>query len=126
MFPPFWKIHCTALLFLTQYHTIPHFDALKIYSCGKHCEKRKNCLLQAISPFLTMFSTLYGMIFHFKCTLKCCPQFVSVWTSLKFCHLEMVKSTNLLIQTILLILFQTAVYPSTNGYPCNNTYDILS
>ena len=23
----------------------------------KHCEKRKNCLLQAISPFLTMFST---------------------------------------------------------------------
>ena len=23
----------------------------------KHCEKRGNCLLQAISPFLTMFST---------------------------------------------------------------------
>ena len=23
----------------------------------KHCEKRRNCLLQAISPFLTMFST---------------------------------------------------------------------
>ena len=21
--------------------TIPHFDALKIYSCGKHCEKRR-------------------------------------------------------------------------------------
>ena len=24
---------------------------------GKHCEKRRNCLLQAISPFLTIFST---------------------------------------------------------------------
>ena len=23
----------------------------------KHCEKRKNCLLQAISPFPTIFST---------------------------------------------------------------------
>ena len=29
---------------LTHYHTMPHFDALKIYSCGKHCEKRRNCL----------------------------------------------------------------------------------
>ena len=29
---------------LTHYHTIPHFDALQIYSCGKHCEKRRNCL----------------------------------------------------------------------------------
>ena len=29
---------------LTHYHTMPHFDALKIYSCGKHYEKRRNCL----------------------------------------------------------------------------------
>ena len=29
---------------LTHYHTMPHFDALKINSCGKHCEKRKNGL----------------------------------------------------------------------------------
>ena len=30
---------------LTHYHAIPHFDALKIYSCEKHCEKRRNnCL----------------------------------------------------------------------------------
>ena len=28
---------------LTHYHKMPHFDALKIYSCGKHCEKRRNC-----------------------------------------------------------------------------------
>ena len=42
----------------------PH-NALKIYSCRKHCEKRKNCLKQAISSFLTMFSTLYGTYFPF-------------------------------------------------------------
>ena len=23
---------------------MPHFDTLKIYSCGKHSEKRRNCL----------------------------------------------------------------------------------
>ena len=27
---------------LTYFHTMPHFDALKIYSSGKHCEKRRN------------------------------------------------------------------------------------
>ena len=27
------------------------------YRVKKHCEKRRNCLLQPISPFLTMFST---------------------------------------------------------------------
>ena len=27
---------------LTHYHTIPHSDTLKIYSCGKHCEKKRN------------------------------------------------------------------------------------
>ena len=48
---------------LTHYHTMLHFDALKIYSHGKHWEKRRNCLLQAISPFLTMLSTLYGTSF---------------------------------------------------------------
>ena len=74
---------------VNHYYTIPHFDPLKIYSCGKHFEKRRNCLKQAISPFLTMFSTFYDTIFHFKCTLKCCLQFVSIWTTLKFCHLVM-------------------------------------
>ena len=29
---------------LTHYHTMPHFEAQKIYSCRKHCEKRRNCL----------------------------------------------------------------------------------
>ena len=43
---------------LTHYHTMSLFDALKIYGFGKHCEKRRNGLEQAVSPFLTMFSTL--------------------------------------------------------------------
>ena len=30
---------------LTHYHTVPHFNTLKTYSCGKLCEKRRNCLL---------------------------------------------------------------------------------
>ena len=51
-------------IILIHYHTMPHFDAPKIYSCEKHCEKRRNCLLQAISPFLTMFSTLYDTYFQ--------------------------------------------------------------
>ena len=29
---------------LAHYHTMPYFDALKIYSNGKHCEKKRNCL----------------------------------------------------------------------------------
>ena len=47
---------------------MPHFDTLKIYTCsyGKHCKKRRNCLLQAISAFLTMFSTPYGTSFSFQ------------------------------------------------------------
>ena len=50
---------------LTHYYTKRHFDVFKIYSCGKHCEKRRNCLLQAISPFLTMFSIVYSAYFPF-------------------------------------------------------------
>ena len=39
---------------LTHYHTAPHFDALKICSCGKHCEKRRNShniFKQLFNPF---------------------------------------------------------------------------
>ena len=72
---------------LTHYHTVLHFDALKIYSCGKHCEKRRNCYLQAISPFLTMFSTLYGTYFPFQMHFKMSSAFVSNSTSPKFCLL---------------------------------------
>ena len=54
---------------LTHYHTMPHFEAMKIYRCGKNCEER-SCLLQVISPFLTMFSTLYGTYLPFSMHFK--------------------------------------------------------
>ena len=67
---------------------MPHFDALKIFSCGKHCEKRRNCLFsQRFLPYMTL-------IFHLKCTSKCRLQFVSNWTSLKCCRLVMVTFFN--------------------------------
>ena len=51
-------------------NSLPHNAAFwcskDIHSCGKHCEKRRNCLKQAISPFLTMFSTLCGTYFSFQ------------------------------------------------------------
>ena len=37
-------IFCRISDALTHYQTMPHFDALKIYSCKKHCEKKRNCL----------------------------------------------------------------------------------
>ena len=36
-----------------------------------------------------MFSTHMAFTFHSKFTLKCCLQFVSIWTSLKFFRLVM-------------------------------------
>ena len=49
---------------------MPYSDALMRYRGRKHCVKRRNCLNQAISPFHTMFSTLYCSYFlfwmHFK------------------------------------------------------------
>ena len=40
--------------------------------------------------FLQCFLPYMALIFHFKCMLKCRLQFVSIWTSLKFCRLVMV------------------------------------
>ena len=38
------QFNMSLLIYSTHYHTLPHFDALKIYSCGKHFEKGRNCL----------------------------------------------------------------------------------
>ena len=67
---------------LTNYHTMTHFDALKIYSSGKHCNKQILLFSHCFLPYILL-------IFHFKCTLKCCLQFVSIWTSLNFYRLVM-------------------------------------
>ena len=44
------------------------------------CNKQFLLFSQCFLPYMKL-------IFHFKCTLKCCLQFVSIWASLKFCHL---------------------------------------
>ena len=41
---------------LTQYHKKPHSDTQKIYSCGKHCEKRRNCFSHNV--FYPAFNSL--------------------------------------------------------------------
>ena len=46
------------------------------------CNKKFLLFSQCFLPYMVL-------IFHFKCTLKCRLQFVSVWTSLKFCRLVM-------------------------------------
>ena len=66
---------------LTHYHTISHFDALKIYSCEKHCKKRGIAWDKQFLFFSQCFLPYKILIFHFKCTLICCLQFVLIWTS---------------------------------------------
>ena len=72
---------------LTHYNTILHFDALG-YMAGEKivrmggiaCDKQFLLFSQCFLPYMVL-------IFHSKCTLKCYLQFVSIWTSLKFCCL---------------------------------------
>ena len=44
------------------------------------CNKQFLLFSQCFLPYMVL-------IVHFKCTLKCRLQFVSIWTSLKFCRL---------------------------------------
>ena len=48
----------TNLSCLTHSHIMTLFDAYGKEAFRKHCGKRRNCSLRAISPFPTMFSTL--------------------------------------------------------------------
>ena len=58
----FWICPCLEHL---QMKKLTLFDSIKIYSFGKYCKRRRNCFLQAISPFLTILSMLYGTCFPF-------------------------------------------------------------
>ena len=50
---------------------MPHFDALKIYSCRKNCEKREIACNKQPVLFSQCFLPCMALIFHFECTLKC-------------------------------------------------------
>ena len=69
---------------LTHYRTMPHFEALQIYSCGKHCEKGDIAYNKQFLLFSQCTLPYFALIFHFKCTLKCRLQFVSICTSQNF------------------------------------------
>ena len=86
-----WPTHTLYQRFnpSNPFHTMPHFDAPKIcYSCGKHFEKRRNAFNKQFL-FFSRFPPSIAIIFHFRCSLKCRLQFVSIWTRLKFCRLVM-------------------------------------
>ena len=57
----------TEGFFLRIVNPLPHNTAFLGTNdiVEEHCEKRRNCLEQAISPFLTVFSTLYDTYFSF-------------------------------------------------------------
>ena len=59
-----------------------HFDTLNMRNGEVACNKQFLLFSQCFLPYMVL-------IFHFKCILKCRLQFVSIWASLKFCHLVM-------------------------------------
>ena len=76
---------------LTHYHTMPHFDALKIayIAVENIVREREIACNKQFLLFPQCSLPCMALIFHFKCTLKCRLQFVLVWISLKFCRLVM-------------------------------------
>ena len=70
---------------LTHYHTMPYFDTLRYIAVENIVRKGE---IACNKPFLfssQCFLPCMVLIFQFKCTLKCHLQFVSIWTSRKFC-----------------------------------------
>ena len=61
------------------------------------------CNKQFLFSHNVFYLIIMALIFHFKCTLKCHLQFVSIWTSLKFCRLEMGEAFWLLLSLELFI-----------------------
>ena len=64
------------------YHITLHFVAVENIVRKGEIACNKQFLL-----FSQCFLFHMPLIFHFKCTLKCRLQFVSIWISLKFCRL---------------------------------------
>ena len=83
------KFEYRMYFFLTHYHTMPHFDTLKIYSCGNIVRKGEIACYKHFSFSHNVFCPIWHLFFLFRYTIKCCLQFVSIWISLKFCRLVM-------------------------------------
>ena len=58
----------------------------------KHCGKRRNCLLQAISQLpIVVFHPIWRTFYHFNQIWNCCLKTPSVWKNLKFVLWEWVN-----------------------------------
>ena len=70
-YPLHFKAPKMAKFRLTHYHTMMHFDALKIYSCVENivrkgeiaCNKQFLLFSQCFLPYM-------ALVFHFKCTFN--------------------------------------------------------
>ena len=74
---------------LTHSHTMTPFDAPGKQAFGKHCGKRRNCSLRAISPFPTVFSTRLDNFPSFLSNLKLSSGNSLSLEESKICHLVM-------------------------------------
>ena len=74
---------------LTHYDMMPHFDTQRYIAVENIVRKGEIACNKQFLHFSQCFLPCMAIIFPFKCPLKCCLQFVSIWTRLKFCHLVM-------------------------------------
>ena len=75
-----WQILNTLPHNITFWRTIIYIIKENIARKGDiACNKQFLLVSQCFLPYMTF-------IFHFKCTLNCRLQFVSIWTGLKFCR----------------------------------------
>ena len=67
-----WPVLLSMLsgILLTHSHSMTPFDAPGKQAFWKHCGKRRNCSLRAISPFPTVFSTSLNNSLPFSSNLK--------------------------------------------------------
>ena len=59
------KVDGILRIYLTHYHTMPHFDALKRYRCGKNCEKGEIAYNKQFLLFSQCFLPYMAFIFYF-------------------------------------------------------------
>ena len=61
---------------------MPHFEAVRYIAVENNVRKGEIACNKQFLLFSQFFLPDTVLIFHFKCTLKCCLQVVSIWTSL--------------------------------------------
>ena len=81
-----------CLICITLSQTIPGFYVSAVQVFWQHCEKRIKYSLQAISPFLTLFSTRLKNFLPFSSIWNCHLQTHLVLKILKFVIWERVKN----------------------------------